>query len=114
MNSRHRLATEKRTVRIMIELYCTAHHHPQTEICVNCEGLGVYALRKIDRCPFHEAKPVCADCKIHCYETGMRAQIREVMRYSGPKMILHHPWLAAMHVLNKMLKPGRKTESEPV
>jgi len=31
----------------------------------------------------------------------MREKVREVMRYSGPRMILRHPWLALMHVVDK-------------
>jgi Nitrous oxide-stimulated promoter len=27
--------------------------------------------------------------------------VREVMRYAGPRMILRHPWLALMHVVDK-------------
>ncbi len=108
MNSRGRLAREKRTVRIMIEVFCKAHHHPDAEICDKCEELSLYAARKIERCPFHEAKPVCAQCRIHCYGNDMREQIRRIMRYSGPRMIFSHPGLAALHVLDEMRKPPRK------
>ena len=99
-----RLEREKKTARLMIELYCKTHHKEGT-ICEDCKALGSYADGKISRCPFHEAKPVCTDCTIHCYQTGMRDQIRNVMRYSGPRMILRHPWLAARHVLDKILVP---------
>jgi hypothetical protein len=38
---------------------------------------------------------------VHCYQLQKRKEIVEVMRYSGLKMILHHPILAMAHVLLK-------------
>jgi hypothetical protein len=84
-------------------------------MCSACEDVGSYANRKIDKCPFHEAKPVCADCRIHCYGSAMRDQIKDIMRYSGPRIIVHHPWLATLHILDKILsRVSRRTKSEPV
>ncbi len=39
-------------------------------------------------------KTFCANCKVHCYKPQMREQIRQVMRFSGPRMLLYHPVLA--------------------
>ena len=50
-----------------------------------------------------EMKTFCANCRVHCYKPEMRGKIREVMRYSGPRMMLHHPVMAARHVIE-----GRK------
>jgi hypothetical protein len=66
-----------------------------------------YAIRKIERCPYHEAKPVCAHCPIHCYQDGMRTQIRQVMRYSGPRMLLRHPVLAIRHLVDGWMTRGK-------
>ena len=41
----------------------------------------------------------CRNCKVHCYKPEMREKIREVMRYSGPRMIFHHPAAAIRHVI---------------
>jgi hypothetical protein len=35
-----------------------------------------------------------------CYTPDMRERIRAVMRFSGPRMLLHHPWLALMHLVD--------------
>jgi hypothetical protein len=51
------------------------------------------------RCPFGADKPTCANCTIHCYRAEMREQVREVMRYSGPRMMWRHPLLALAHLL---------------
>lgn len=49
--------------------------------------------------PFMETKTFCSNCKVHCYKPEMREKIREVMRYSGPRMIFHHPAAAIRHVI---------------
>ena len=36
---------------------------------------------------------------VHCYQPQMREQIRQVMRYSGPRMLLYHPVLAIWHLV---------------
>lgn len=35
----------------------------------------------------------------------MKEKIRNVMRYSGPRMILHHPIMAIRHVIDKRHVP---------
>ncbi len=106
MSRESRLATEQRTVRVMIEMYCRAHHRFDGGMCDECEELDRYAAGRIDRCPFQEAKPVCARCRVHCYRREQRERIREVMRFSGPRMLLHHPWLALLHGLAGLRRPA--------
>ncbi len=91
---------EKETVLAMIGIYCRARHGAAGGLCAGCSELGAYALRKIDRCPFHSAKPTCARCRIHCYSGLMRQEIRNVMRYAGPRMLVRRPWLALLHAVD--------------
>ena len=58
-----------------------------------------YANMRSNKCPFMETKTFCSNCKVHCYKPEMREKIREVMRYSGPRMIFHHPAAAIHHVI---------------
>jgi hypothetical protein len=37
---------------------------------------------------------------VHCYRAQQRERIRRVMRYSGPRMLLAHPLLALLHLLD--------------
>ncbi len=97
---RTRIEREKVTVEHMIRLYCRHHHHPQADICQDCNELLQYAITRVDKCIFGENKPVCAECKVHCYKKDMRERVREVMRYSGPRMLLHHPVLAIRHMID--------------
>ena len=96
-----RLEREKVTIRKMIRIYCRHHHHPKAYLCVDCDALKKYALLRIDKCIFGENKPVCAECKVHCYKKDMREKVRQVMRYSGPRMLYHHPFLAIIHLVDK-------------
>lgn len=91
---------EKEAVSLMIALYCHGLHGTKRgALCPECAALDEYAQSRSDRCPFMATKTFCANCRVHCYKPEMRAKIREVMRYSGPRMMLHHPVMAVRHVI---------------
>jgi hypothetical protein len=92
-----RLARELKTIRAMLQIYCRDHHGGST-LCTECEALHAYAEKRLAACPYGEEKPTCTNCRIHCYGPAQREQVREVMRYAGPRMLLRHPYLAVMHV----------------
>jgi hypothetical protein len=102
-----RIAREKRTVAAMIEIYCRGHHGGNGTLCVECAALADYAFCRLDCCPFGADKTTCADCPIHCYKPAIRDQVKQVMRYAGPRMILRHPILALLHQLDNLR--GRPT-----
>ena len=95
-----RLRREAETIEAMIALYCRDTHQNDGQLCAECAELLTYALRRLERCPFTEAKPTCASCPVHCYRPDMRERVRTVMRFAGPRMLLHHPWLAIRHLLD--------------
>ncbi|MBQ2121879.1 MAG: nitrous oxide-stimulated promoter family protein, partial [Bacteroidaceae bacterium] len=67
----------------MIQIYCRHHHKSDRgSICDECFSLYIYAIHRLDRCPFGEGKGNCKQCPIHCYKPDRREQIRRVMRYS--------------------------------
>jgi hypothetical protein len=88
-----------------IELFCHAKHNstvtdavPVPEIlqskgkrrlvlCQDCAGLLEHGMRKRAFCPLNP-KPACKNCRIHCYTPEYRQKIREIMAYSGKKMVL--------------------------
>ncbi|MCR4768563.1 MAG: nitrous oxide-stimulated promoter family protein [Saccharofermentans sp.] len=91
---------EKRTVSEMISLYCRKNHGTRKGVlCDDCRKLTEYAFSRCDRCPFMANKTFCSNCKVHCYAPDMREKICVVMRYSGPRMIFHHPVMAIRHVI---------------
>lgn len=96
-----KLLTESKTVQGMVHIYCHQHHGTQKAICVECQALIDYAKMRLDRCPYGQNKPTCNRCPIHCYKPEPKEQMRLVMRYAGPRMLLHHPILAIRHLLNE-------------
>lgn len=90
---------EKKMVSQMIQLYCKKQHHSKYGLCPECAALDAYARMRSEKCPFMETKTFCSNCKVHCYKPEMREKIREVMRFSGPRMLFHHPIAAIRHVV---------------
>ena len=91
---------EKRVVHDMIALYCRKNHKTaKGTLCPQCAQLDAYAQERSDRCPFMEQKTFCSNCHVHCYRPDMREKIRAVMRFSGPRMLFHHPVTAVRHVI---------------
>lgn len=100
---------ERTTVAKMIALYCRDHHSPQNgQLCNNCQSLLDYADQRIERCPFGAQKPTCAKCPVHCYRPEKREEIRQVMRYAGPRMLFHHPFLAILHLFDGLRTPPER------
>jgi len=95
-----RLRREKKTLGVMVRLYCRDHHGAATDLCGPCGALLAYAQQRVDRCVFALDKPTCAKCPVHCYKPSMREEIREVMRYAGPRMLSRHPILAVGHLMD--------------
>jgi hypothetical protein len=56
-------------------------------LCDECRKLLVHAFVKRTHCPM-DPKPACKDCPEHCYHPKYRRQIREVMKYSGRRLVL--------------------------
>lgn len=57
-------------------------------VCEECRELLAYAEKRRASCP-RDPKPFCSYCDTHCYRPEMRERMREVMRYAGPRSMLH-------------------------
>lgn len=101
---------EKQIVSQMIALYCRKKHLTENGLCRECAELDTYAKQRSDKCPFMETKTFCSNCKVHCYKPQMREQIREVMRFSGPRMMFYHPITAIRHLLETKKEKKRLME----
>lgn len=97
-----RLRREYRTMERMVGIWCADRHGGSAARCEECRAFLDYAAKRLEKCPYGEDKPTCAKCPIHCYKRAQREQAREIMRYAGPRMTLRHPWLALMHVVDKL------------
>ena len=127
-----RLQRESLTIKLMIGIYCQGNHKnplltplitpagarsvkggmgvssPDEEsLCPTCGDLLRYSLKRIEKCPFRADKPTCGRCPVHCYKSEKRAQVRQVMRYAGPRMLLYHPLLTVFHYLDEATRGKR-------
>jgi hypothetical protein len=103
-----RIRRERKTIEVMVQIYCRKKHNITSGQCSDCRELTDYALTRLEKCPFQESKPTCSKCTVHCFRPEMRVKIREVMRYSGPRMLVHHPILAIGHLVDG-LRPPKKS-----
>ncbi len=90
--------TEIKTVFAMIQMYCRHFHPNSKELCSECKALFQYAEKRILNCTYGLKKPACNKCAVHCFKSDMREKIKQVMRWSGPKMIYKHPVLSIKHI----------------
>jgi hypothetical protein len=100
------LQKDLKTLALFISIYCRYRHEnapkmpallkthdvaaiagTPVNLCPECCRLLAHAFTKRTHCPM-DPKPACKHCPNHCYHPNYRAQIREVMRFSGKKMLL--------------------------
>ncbi len=109
MSKQHpRITREKKTIDVMVHIYCKGHNHEVKEVaemCPECTSFLDYAFLRLDKCPFQEEKSTCGKCLVHCYQPQMREKVKQVMRYSGPRMLLRNPSLALHHAFDGRKKP---------
>ena len=102
-----RIDRELKTIAAMVKIYCRTHHDYAAvhagELCEDCTRFLEYAGQRLVHCPFAKQKPTCGGCTVHCYQKEMQAKAKQIMRYSGPRMIWRHPLMAFFHLLD-----GRK------
>ena len=57
-------------------------------LCEECAEVLRYAEQRRAFC-LKDPKPFCSHCDTHCYRPDMRERVQEVMRYAGPRSMLH-------------------------
>jgi hypothetical protein len=82
------------------EVWCSGHHHSNRQtflvpgsqqtlqLCPECTAFMEYVVKKRLICPLEAEKPSCKHCRIHCYAPQQRAQVKQIMAWSGRRMIL--------------------------
>ncbi len=95
-----------KTLAMFIRIYCK-HKHADAQkapvalkthdvqaitgrpvvLCRDCAKLLAHAFYKRSVCPMNP-KPACKHCPNHCYHPAYRARIRQVMKYSGRRLVL--------------------------
>lgn len=94
-----RIRREKLTIKRMIALY--KQHCPEAlPDPLHYDALYAYAVQRLDKCVFGEQKPACKQCPVHCYQPARREEMKQIMRWAGPRMVLRHPILTVRHLLD--------------
>jgi hypothetical protein len=100
------LLRDLKTLATFIDVYCKHRHRGMSktpvalkthdiaricgrhlELCATCHKLLAHAFVKRTHCPF-DPKPMCKQCPDHCYAPEYRVRIREVMKFSGRRLVL--------------------------
>ena len=89
---------------LFTEVYCRCHHAGEKSglicreldagklglgryrYCAECREFLAYAILRRLRCPL-DPKPTCKECQVHCYRSGHRERVRQIMRFSGKYLI---------------------------
>jgi hypothetical protein len=99
------LNREKKTVGLMVEIFCKDHHHKRIgELCAKCVEYKEYVFKHLERCPFQEKKSACGRC-LRCYPPNFEEKAMEIMGSAGPKMFLYHPILSLHHFWDARIEP---------
>lgn len=89
-----------RVIGRFTEVWCDGHRHGDRQpmvvpgghrpllLCPACAEFFAYAVMKRQKCPLEAEKPSCKHCRIHCYAPQQRAMVRQIMAWSGRRMIL--------------------------
>ena len=98
--SRH-MKNDIRLIGTFVEVYCRGRHGTKeratvqlpgglksVNLCPDCAEFMQYAVARRIKCPLEAEKPTCKHCRVHCYAPKQRALVREIMGYSGRRMIL--------------------------
>ena len=100
-----KLRKDLKVLATFIRIYCDGRHRDQPResvtlkmhdvaaicgrpvvLCASCRKLLQHAFVKRATCPL-DPKPTCKHCPSHCYAPDYRAQIREVMRVAGKRLV---------------------------
>lgn len=98
----NRIAREQKTIASMVTIFCVQNHKDNQGLCPCCKELLEYSIMRLSQCSFGSEKPVCLKCTVHCYNLEMRDKIKQVMKYSGKRMILNHPLLTIRHLMDSI------------
>ena len=90
-----------RLIGKFVEVYCLGKH-PDAErtpfplpvgagersLCPECASFLGYATKRRLKCSLEAEKPSCKHCHTHCYAKPQLAKVKEIMAYSGRKLML--------------------------
>lgn len=95
-----RIAREKLTIKKNESRCMKASVHRRQR----CRGITTRCTptrkKRLDKCVFGEEKPACKQCPVHCYQPAKREEMKQIMRWAGPRMLWRHPVLTVRHLID--------------
>lgn len=99
VNEGPKISFEKKTVNAMIEIYYKRYQDEAHQ--VEKDDVVSYAMARLNYCRFGEEKPTCKVCPVHCYKKSYKDKMQQIMRYSGPRMLVYHPVMSMEHFMKE-------------
>ena len=97
----NRIDREKHIIEVMVKIYCKKKHKSNGKLCEECLELLDYSKKRLDKCMFGNEKSYCQKCPVHCYKKDMKEKIKDVMRFSGPRLLFYNPIEFFKHLLSR-------------
>lgn len=99
----NRIEREIKTIKAMFSLHKEKHvNRKSDEEYIN---LLEYSILRLTKCVLKDQKLTCKKCPIHCYKAHQKKDIQDIMRWAGPRMLLYHPVLAILHLIDDKKEP---------
>jgi len=96
---------KKKTIKLMIDIYCSGKHGTEDgELCRRCAEMKNYMYKRIELCK--KEKAFCGRCEYHthCYAGEPGSLVRDLMRYSGPRLMIKKPVAVLKYLVSGMKK----------
>jgi hypothetical protein len=95
---------QKKDIRLIgkfVEVYCKGRHGMvdrasfslpaglgERSLCPECSTFMGYAVARRIKCPLEAEKPSCKHCRTHCYNKANLEKVKEIMAYSGMRLMM--------------------------
>lgn len=88
-------------------IYCRGNHGAAAReddvMCSWCREAIEGTLERATACPYgHEHN--CEDCETHCQRGEAQENIKRIMRYAAPRMVVRHPIMTFGYLRKKLSK----------
>ena len=75
------------------------------DLCPSCREAIMSTLERASSCPNGHSGN-CQDCSIKCQRGESQKRIKEIMRYSAPRMAIRHPLMTIEYLRKKFRHAG--------
>lgn len=93
-----------KTLEAIGRIYCDAHHRKAERdargLCASCGEAIDATFARAANCPNHRSGN-CEDCDVKCQRGDAQVRIKQIMRYSAPRMLFRHPLMTLEYLRKK-------------